>query len=201
MTLFHPLSRSARIATAAATSCALVAGATLFGVAAANAATPTATAATAATPTATARPTAPHITLDLPFRALNPAGLRRLVGTLPTALTTDLEALRGEKGSDRRQSVAAIENKALSGTYGSEIKDIATSAEAAWKSAPRSLKTDLKSLKGKSHDERVAALTKIDAKAVSGGYGSGVESYAKSLQSAAAKHAAEAAQPALGRMI
>ncbi|WP_157887528.1 hypothetical protein [Frondihabitans sp. PAMC 28766] len=199
MMSFRPLSTTARFVTVAATSCALVAGASVVGVTAANAATPT----TTPTASSTATPATPKakVALDVPFRALNPAGLRQLVGKLPTALKTDLKALKGKKGADRRQAVEAIETKALSGGYGTEIQGIATKAEAAWKSAPTALKTDLKSLKGMDRTQRVAELKKIEAKALAGGYGSSVESYAKGLQAAAAKRAAAAAAPSLGAMV
>jgi hypothetical protein len=176
-----------------------VAGASLVGVTAANAATPSSTPSASST----ASPATPKakVTLAVPFRALNPAGLRQLVGKLPTALKTDLKGLKGKKGSDRREAVQAIETKALDGGYGTEIKGIATKAEAAWKSAPAALKTDLKSLQGMDRTQKVAELKKIDAKALVGGYGSSIESYAKDLKAAAAKHAAAAAAPSLGAMV
>jgi len=195
MMSFRPLPTTARFVTVAATSCALVAGASLIGVTAANAAAPgTSSTAAPATPKA-------KVTLAVPYRALNPAGLRQLVGKLPAALKIDLKDLKGKKGTDRRKAVKAIEEKALDGGYGAEIKDIATKAEAAWKSAPTALKTDLKSLKGMDRTQRLAELNKIDAKALAGGYGSPVESYAKDLQAAAAKRAAAAAAPSLGAMV
>lgn len=199
MMSFRPLSNPTRFVTVAATSCALVAGASIVGVTAADAATPTST----PTASSTAAPETPKakVVLDMPFRALNPAGLRQLVGKLPAELKADLKALKGKKGTDRRQALEAIETKALDGGYSAEIKDIATKAEEAWKSVPAELKTDLKSLKGMDRTQRLAELKKIDTKALSGDYGSSVESYAKELQAAAAKHAAAAAAPALGAMI
>lgn len=197
MISFRPLSSTARIVTVAVTSCALVAGASVVGVTAANAATPAATPSSSATAT----PKTAKVPLAMPFRALNPGGLRHLVGKLPAALKADLKALKGKKGADRRTAVAAIETKALAGGFGTEIKDIATKAEAAWKSAPASLKADLKSLKGMDRAQKAAELKKIDAKALAGGYGSTVEAYAKTLQAAAAKHAAAAAQASLGAMV
>ncbi|GAA4266654.1 hypothetical protein [Frondihabitans peucedani] len=201
---FRPLSTTARFVTVVATTCALAAGASLIGVTAADAATPTSTptasSTTASSTTALDAPKA-KVTLAVPFRALNPAGLRQLVGKLPTALKTDLKGLKGKKGIDRREAVKAIETKALDGGYGTEIKNVTTTAEAAWKSVPAALKTDLKTLKGMDRTQRMAELKKIDAKALAGGYGSSVESYAKELQAAAAKRAAAAAAPALGAMI
>ncbi len=195
----HTTRRLPRLAIVAGTTCALIAGAGVLATTAANAATtPTATSSATAAPSSSA---APNTTLVMPFRAIAPAGLRRLVGPLPSALKSDLKALEGKKGADRRAGVAAIETKALDGGYGSAIKDVATKAEAAWKSAPASLKADLKKLKGETRDQKAAQLKAIDAKALSGGYGSSVETYAKELQSMAAKRSAEAAAPALGAMV
>ena len=195
----HTTRRLPRLAIVAGTTCALIAGAGVLATTAANAATtPTATSSATSAPSSSA---APKTTLVMPFRAIEPAGLRRLVGPLPSALTSDLKALKGKKGTDRRAAVGAIETKALDGGYGSAIKDVATKAESAWKSTPASLKADLKKLKGETHDQKVASLKAIDAKALSGGYGSSVETYAKELQSMAAKRAAEAAAPALGAMV
>ncbi|RKR75009.1 hypothetical protein [Frondihabitans australicus] len=191
--------RLTRLAVVAGTTCALVAGAGVFGAAAANAATPTPSPSASSSQAGSS--THSSTRLVMPFRALRPAGLRRLVGTLPSALKADLTALKGKKGADRRSAVAAIETKALDGGYGSEIKEIATKAEAAWKAAPASLKADLKSLKGDSRAEKIVELKKIDAKALAGGYGSAVEAYAKELQAMAAKQAASSAAPSLGAMV
>lgn len=199
MSPFRPLSITARTITVAATSCALVAGASLVGITAADAATTTPSSAVPSTAAPT--PHAAKTTLVLPFRSLRPAGLRHLVGKLPATLTADLKALRGKKGADRRQAVESIETRALAGGYGSDIEEIASRAKAVSKSEPAALKEDLKSLRGLDRTHRTAELAKIDAEALAGGYGSTIESYAKELQAAAAKHAAASAAPALGSML
>ena len=182
--------RVAGAATATGVAFALVVGG---GAIAAQAATPTthsaaALTATSTTPTtttpATARPSgAAKVKLAAPFRDVRPAALHALIGQIPASLRTDVKALKGLKGAARRTAVAAIETKAVGGTYGTTLKSAAIAAESAWKTAPASLKKDLRSLKGMSKPDRAKELAAIESKAVAGTYGATIETYAKSLRS------------------
>jgi hypothetical protein len=201
-----PLSRAARAArvvTVAGTAVALIAGGGVLSAVAANASTPgtVTVSAASASAAASAAPSASHVKLAIPARALTPATLRELTGKLPASLKADFKALKGKKGSARQEAVATIETKALDGGYGSSIKSVATKAEAAWKAAPAALKADLKTLKGEDRAARVAELKTIETKALDGHYGTTIETYAKELKAQAAARAAEAAAPVLGSMV
>ncbi|KQO62725.1 hypothetical protein [Curtobacterium sp. Leaf261] len=177
----HTITSRVLLSTAgAATAAALVFGAA--GIA--NAAAPS--------PSASSR-----TTTGLPFRAVSAHAIRAQLGTVPTAMATDLTALRGKKDSDRRAAADAIETKALDGTYGADVKTIATAAQTAWKTATPTLRKDVKALHGASQSDRSKDLAALETKALSGGYGSAVESYAKRVKANVEKQQAAA----LGRIV
>lgn len=181
----HTITSRVLLTTAgAATAAALVFGAT--GIA--NAATPSAS----ASPSSSARSTT-----GLPFRAVSAHAIRAQLGTVPAAMATDLKALHGKEDADRRTAADAIETKALDGTYGADVRSIAAGAQTAWKTATPALRKDIRALHGASESDRAKDLAALETKALSGGYGSAVESYAKSVKANVEKQQAAA----LGRIV
>ncbi len=175
---------------------ALVAGAGVLAASTANAAT---TAPSAAASTSTAGPATKAT--GLPFRAIRPEAVRLLTGDVPAALKTDVKALKGKTGVARRTAVRSIEEKALTGAYGAAVETLAVDARSSWKSAPDSLKADLKALKGKDAADRKSALTAIERKALAGGYGDTVKKEAESLRDQASKTAETKAEPVIGSIL
>jgi hypothetical protein len=186
--------RTSRVLGITAAAAALVVGAGIVTTATANAST---TAPSAAASTSTTAPS----TTGLPFRAIRPEVVRLLTGDVPAALRADVKALKGKTGDDRRTAVRAIEEKALTGGYGAGVTTLAVDAQSAWKSAPASLKTDLKALKGKDGADRKTALTAIERKALAGGYGDAVKKQAESLRDQASKTAASKAASVIGSVL
>lgn len=163
---------AARILVGAA-GAATITGLALGGVATANAATPTSSSTSTTKPAGT----------GVPFQAVSGHSIRAQFGTLPTALKTDLKALHGKKGIDRKTGRASIEAKALSGTYGADVKTAATDAKTMWAAAPASFKTALKSTRHASKTDRAKDYAAIETKALSGSYGTAVQMYANTVQS------------------
>lgn len=142
-----------------------------------------ATAAVAATgtPTASTTPAACAVHLRAELR-----------GAMPTALKADLKTLRSEKTKAAKVAERkVIRQKALSGAYGTRAEQVAkiagghhTAAKAFRASLPAALKADLKALHAlpKKSTERAAERTKIEQKALSGGYGTAVQTRAKAVQ-------------------
>lgn len=115
--------------------------------------------------------------------------LRQAWGKVPADLKTALKAARAlPAGADRRAALTKIRDSALSGGYGE-----ATQVRAKWvadnrggaklRPLPDALKTDLKKLKGQSRADRIKGLESIATKAVDGGYGATVQSFAKAVKS------------------
>jgi hypothetical protein len=156
-------------------------------------------AANAATTTPTTNPT--HTSTGVPFRAISEHAIRAEFGTVPTALKTDIKALHGKKGSDRKSAVASIETKALNGSYGTDVKTAATDAKAAWSSAPASFKSALKDARHAKKTDKQKDFAALEAKALAGGYGSAMETYAKNVQSNVQKQQAERLGGAVGSII
>jgi hypothetical protein len=111
---------------------------------------------------------------------------------MPTALKADLKTLRSEKTKAAKVAERkVIRQKALSGAYGTRAEQVAkiagghrTAAKAFRASLPAALKADLKALHAmpKKSTERAAERTKIEQKALSGGYGTAVQTRAKAVQ-------------------
>jgi len=141
----------------------------------------TAAVASTGTPTASTTPAACAVHL----RA-------ELHGAMPKALKADLKTLRSEpKGAKRQAERKVIREKALSGAYGARAEKIAhiagghhTAGTAFRASLPAALKADLKTLRGMTpkSSERKAERAKIEQKALSGGYGTAVQTRAKAVQ-------------------
>jgi hypothetical protein len=167
----------------------------LGGAAAANAATPT------PTPSASSSASSARATTGVPFRAISRLAIRAQFGEVPSALVTDITALAGKKGSDRRTAVEAIENMALDGGYGSDVKSAASAAKTAFVSEPASLRQDLRALRGKKGTDRAAALAAIDSSARDGKYGAAIESWAKTVQGNVEKQQAARLPSVVGAVI
>jgi hypothetical protein len=113
-----------------------------------------------------------------------------LRGATPAALKADLKTLRSEpKGAKRAAERKVIRQKALSGTYGARAEKIAhiAAGKAGAKvraELPAALKADLKTLHGMTPKsaERTAERTKIEQKAIAGGYGTTIQTRAKAVQ-------------------
>lgn len=140
------------------------------------------TAATAATPTPSASASSATASTGVPFRAISAHAIRAQYGSVPSALATDLKALTGKAGDDRRRAVEAIEQKALAGTYGATVKTAATEARDAWKAAPAAMRHDLRAARKASRDDRGKALAAVAAKALGGTYGSVEQHYARGVE-------------------
>lgn len=107
---------------------------------------------------------------------------------VPADLRHDLKAARAmAPGKDRRADIKKIHDKALDGGYGAGVE-----AKAQWlkehkgthlRPLPASLKADLKSMHSDPKSKRLADAEAIAAKAISGGYGATIESFAKAVQS------------------
>lgn len=121
-------------------------------------------------------------TTGVPFRAISAHAIRSQFGTLPSALKTDLKALKDKKGDDRKAAIATIEQKALSGGYGDQVKSVASEAKAAWADAPAALKEALRTTRKASDGDRAKDYAAIESKALSGGYGDAVQTYANTVQ-------------------
>lgn len=165
---------TSRLLTGAA-GIAVAAGLALGGGIAANAAS--STPSSSPTPSSTTAPT------GVPFRAVSAKAIRAQFGTVPATLHSDLKALKGKKGSERHDAERSIESKALAGSYGTDVKDAATAAKSAWKSAPSSLKGDLKAARTASKSDRPKDLAAIESNALAGYYGSAIQEWARTVHS------------------
>lgn len=133
------------------------------------------------TPTATTSPAACAVHLRAELR-----------GAMPKELKADLKTLRSEpKGAKRVAERKVIREKALSGAYGARAEQVATvvgghkKARAAVRAAlPAALQADLKTLHAMTPKsaERTAERTKIEQTALSGGYGTAVQTRAKAVK-------------------
>ncbi|MGN6741808.1 MAG: hypothetical protein ACTHJL_00730 [Amnibacterium sp.] len=150
--------------TAGATAVRLAAGGTTAAFAAGT--TPTTTAATAS-----ATPCTP--------------GLAPLLRALPHSLATDLRHLAKDAPSGKAADRAEIKRKALAGAYGIRVERVAriVAGDTGTLTAalPPALKADLKTLRAdpKGSDARKQEAAQIWTKALSGGYGTTIESLAK----------------------
>lgn len=115
-----------------------------------------------------------------------------LHGAMPKALKADLKTLRSEpKGAKRIAERKVVRQKALSGAYGARAERIAHIAGGSHKagkafraSLPAALTADLKTLHAMTPKSaaRKAEAQKIEQKAVAGGYGTAVQTRAKTVQ-------------------
>jgi hypothetical protein len=110
--------------------------------------------------------------------------------TVPAELRTDLKAARALKpGTERRAALKKIQATSLDGGYGAAVQ-----ARAEWRKdhkgdlrpLPDALKADLKTLHSTPKKGKVAEAEKIADKAVAGGYGASVESFAKAVKASPA---------------
>lgn len=171
----------------AATIAALALGAGAAANAATSSASPSASSATATT--------------GVPFRAISATALRAEFGSVPSSLRTDLEALHGKKGSDRKTAVEAIERKALDGGYGDTVKSAATAAQTAWKDAPAAMRKDLRDARHAEGADREKALAAVATKALDGGYGAAEQQYAKQVQGTIQKQDADSLARHVGAIV
>ena len=161
------LTRRSVLITAGATAAVLVAGGTTAAFAAGSTPTSTASASAAAAPAACAPGVAP------------------LLHAIPRSLRTDLQHLAKDSASAKAADRAAIKAKALAGGYGIRVERVARIVAGndgkLTAALPASLKADLKTLRAdpKGSDARKREAAAIWSKALSGGYGSSIESLAK----------------------
>ena len=159
------LNRRSVLITAGATAAVLVAGGTTAAFAAGS--TPTTTASAAAAPAACA------------------PGVGALLRAAPRSLRTDLQHLAKDTTAHKAADRAAIKAKALAGGYGIRVERVARIAGGdggtLTAALPASLKADLKTLRAdaKGSAARKEEAAAIWSKALSGGYGSSIESLAK----------------------
>ncbi len=110
---------------------------------------------------------------------------------VPTELRDDLKQLRAMKpGPDRRADAKKLRSEALDGRFGPAVE-----ARAQWRAAhpgdklrplPAALKADLKVLHGTPKAGKAAEVATIAQKAVSGGYGATIESFAQAVKASTA---------------
>ncbi|CAN5498842.1 hypothetical protein BH10ACT4_BH10ACT4_00460 [soil metagenome] len=111
--------------------------------------------------------------------------------TVPAELRADLKAARALKpGTERRDALKKIRATALDGGYGPAVE-----ARAQWRKdhpgdklrpVPANLKADLTTLHSTPKSGKAAEAEKIADTAVSGGYGSTIESFAKAVKASPA---------------
>ena len=193
-----------RLLIGAATAGTVVALTFGVGAAAANAATPAASSvpsSASSSSSSSSSATTAHVALAFPMRELGTHAVRLETGSVPSALKTDVAALKGKKGHDRRDAVQAIETKALGGGYGSAVESIAKEAQTAWASKPTALERDRRALKGDSKSARRAGLAAIEAKALNGTYGSAMQHYAQTVKTSIDQQLAARATAAVGAIV
>ena len=168
------LKRRSVLITAGATAAVLVAGGTTAAFAAGTTPASTASASTAAAPAACA------------------PGLGALLHAVPRSLRTDLQHLAKDATASKAADRAAIKAKALAGGYGIRLERVARIVAGdddgkLTAALPASLKADLKTLRAdpKGSDARKQEAAAIWSKALSGGYGSSIESLAKDAKARA----------------
>jgi hypothetical protein len=155
------LKRRTVLITAGATA-VLVAGGTTAAFAAGSTPTPTASTSASCAP-----------------------GVGPLLRALPRSLGTDLQHLAKDTKAGKAADRAAIRKKALAGGYGVRVERVAriVAGDGGKLTAalPASLKADLKTLRAdaKGSDARKQEAAAIWSKALSGGYGTTIESLAK----------------------
>jgi hypothetical protein len=164
---------------------AVVLGAAALTIVAVGAGTTAAFAATSPSPSASSSASTasqyPHL------RALE----RQLV---PAALKADLATLHKDPKSQKAAERAAIEKKAKAGDYGTALKGAHLFARRGHRHLaallPAALKADLKTLRhdAKHSAARTSEFDSIWSKALSGGYGSSVETAAKAAVAARTAH-------------
>ncbi|MCU1514029.1 MAG: hypothetical protein JWO10_1119 [Microbacteriaceae bacterium] len=106
---------------------------------------------------------------------------------VPKALRADLKKLKAmDAGPDRRAEAKSIKAKALAGGYGSaaetKAKWLADHKGEGVRPLPDNLKADLKTLRAAPKADKVKQADAIADKALAGGYGDKVESFAKAVQ-------------------
>ncbi|WP_181435075.1 hypothetical protein [Curtobacterium sp. MCBD17_019] len=193
---------ASRILIGAATAGAVVALTFGVGATAADAATPTAapSSSSSSTPSSSSS-SATRVALAFPMRTLRAHAVRLETGSVPSALRSDITALKGKKGHDRREAVHAIETKAIGGGYGGAVETIAKEAQTAWASKPAGLEQDRRALKGDSTSERQAGLAAIEVKALKGTYGSAMQHYAQTVKTSIDKHLAATEATSVGAIV
>ncbi|WP_146244058.1 hypothetical protein [Curtobacterium sp. MCBD17_013] len=191
---------ASRILIGAATAGAVVALTLGVGATAADAATPTASSSSTSSSSSSSSSTT-RVALAFPMRTLRAHAVRLETGSVPSTLRSDVTALKGKKGHDRREAVHAIETKAIGGGYGSAVETIAKEAQTAWASKPAGLEQDRRALKGDSTSERQAGLAAIEAKALKGTYGSAMQHYAQSVKTSIDKHLAATEATSIGAIV
>ncbi|HEY8319166.1 MAG TPA: hypothetical protein VIG76_10070 [Amnibacterium sp.] len=164
------LKRRSVLITAGATAAVLAAGGTTAAFAAGS--TPT-TASSTASASGAAAP------------AACAPGVGALLHAIPRSLRTDLQHLAKDSASAKAADRATIKAKALEGGYGIRVERVARIVAGddgkLTAALPASLKADLKTLRAdpKGSDARKQEAAAIWSKALSGGYGSSIESLAK----------------------
>jgi hypothetical protein len=145
----------------------------------ANAATTTASVATVAS-SASPSPSKPSTAELQQIRT----ELRTVLKALPKSLRTDLHAAVHQKSSDARHAaLVKVEQKALSGGYGTTAQTLAKDVQSDWASAPSAFEQRVEHLGSGHRGSRVLELRHVLRRALAGKFGTTIQHQLASLAS------------------